>query len=306
MRFANWARRTLFSVAALLSGVLTDVLDAAALDECAQCAGKGVVECRLCASKPCASERGFLFCSFAADCGDCGGARTRECEACDAKPEVDPGARRAEIAAWREARKSVDQAIGRPVGHGESAHFVLVSDLKKAEGEHASSPHGAVHAYLDRLEALHAEFVAVLGCNEADFSSKTTVMIWSREADQRAASAKYTLQRSDDESKLMGAAPVVSLLYDYARFKGDRGLHQSVVHQTAHCLLSNVYKPLALGNAKQGWIDEGLAHYFEGKQFGDVRRACYLDPKRMDKMKPHQWLASVRAAVASGEAPSLT
>jgi len=279
--------------------------DPPAQEACPNCKDEGAVACRMCASKLCVSERGFEFCSFAAECGECGGVRWVECERCAAKPKIDVAAKRAAIAAWRATFKPVDDAVGHASNHAESTHFLLTSDLKKAEGKEASSPHGALHAYLDRLESLYSDVHAMLGCKEEDFSAKTRVMIWGREADQLAASVKYTLQRSSDQSKLMGATPVVSVFYDFGRFKGDRGLHEAIVHDTTHCLLSNVYKPLALSNAGDGWIDEGLALHFEHRYWNEFHYPCFVDGKAFEKTKPARWPDQVRKAVDEGEALSL-
>ena len=77
------------------------------------------------------------------------------------------------------------------------------------------------------------------------------------------ASLKYTRQPSKTQSKLMGANPVVSIFYDKSHLHEEFELHQAVVHQVAHCLLSNVFDGVWPGNIKGGWIDAGLAHAYE-------------------------------------------
>lgn len=270
--------------------------------KCATCTDSGVVACKACVKAPCKSACELLRCSFAMDCAVCRGVKLAECDKCETAPLVTPATQLAELSAWRAALQPIDEHIGHALSHCESTHFVLTWDIKRIDTPKTANAHEAMHVYLDRLEELFTRFVADLGCTPEDFSSKTHVMLWSRAVDQGKASAKYTLQQSTTESKLMGAKPVVSIFYDKSHLHDEFELHQAVVHQVAHCLLSNVYDGIWPGNINGGWIDEGLAHFYENALFGEVRHYCYVESDSIAYFKFGRWESAVRMAVDKGEA----
>ena len=276
-------------------------LAAPAAEDCRKCDDRGALACHRCAKDPCVSERGFLFCSVAAACPDCGGTALVDCPKCEIAPEVDLAARRVEISAWLATVRPVDAFMEKELRHAESAHFVITWDVPRIDLGKAGAPHPALHVYLDRLEDLWETLRADLGAEEEDFRAKTRVMIWSRRADQERASLKYTLQFSTTESKLMGAQPVISIFYDKGYLHDEFELHQAVVHQTAHCLLSNVFDGIWPGNIGGGWIDEGLAHWYETSLFGGVRHYCYVESDSIRNFKFGRWEPEVRIAVDRDE-----
>lgn len=292
MRWLSW-----FAAAALVIAT-----SSAQASQCATCSDSGVIECKACAKTSCKSACELVRCSFALACSACRGARVADCEKCETAPELTPAARVAELDAWRASLQPIDELIGHPLSHCESQHFVLTWDIKRIDTPKTANAHEAMHVYLDRLEELFTRFVADLACTPEDFSSKTHVMLWSRAVDQGKASSKYTLQQSTTESKLMGAKPVVSIFYDKSHLHDEFELHQAVVHQVAHCLLSNVYDGIWPGNINGGWIDEGLAHFYENALFGEVRHYCYVESDSIAYFKFGRWESAVRMAVDKGEA----
>lgn len=273
---------------------------------CTSCKDRGLLPCKLCATKLCNSERGYLFCSVECECSDCGGARFRECNYCERAPERDLPARRAELAAWRATREGIDEHMAkRDILHLESAHFELVFELHRLEVKGAGSPHAAAHVYLDRLERLFADFQTDSGCAPEDFHGKTRVMLWGNEKDQEKASSKWTLERSSSLAKLMGKDPVVSLCFGKGRLRDDEDLHHAVVHQVAHCLLSNVHQSVWLGGRKAGWLDEGVAHLYEVRYFGAPSTWCSLSDEAVEKLKFARFESELLARVNSGKVVAL-
>jgi len=269
---------------------------------CATCKDRGMVACRLCASKTCESERGFECCSLAQGCGDCGGVRWLECEACARKPELDIGTQRAELAAWRETKRPIDEFLARrDILHVDSAHFRLAFDLKRSPFKAASGPHEAAHRLLDLCERSRAEFVEDSGVQAADLAGVTQLFVWGSEKDQEKASSKWTLERSNSVAKLMGPAPVISLCHGKGRVRDESDLEHELVHQLAHCLLSNAYKSVWLGGKKAGWVDEGYAHFCEQRRTGSVQVWCSLTDQALAKLEPWRFEAEVARGVADGE-----
>ena len=298
-------------MAALLRALLWIALCVAPLrasqaTECATCKDRGMVACRLCASKSCDSERGFLHCSVAQGCGECGGARWLDCEGCARPPELDLAARRAELARWRAQQQPIDEFMSRrDLVHVDSAHFRLAFDLKRSPYKGVSGPHEAAHRMLDDCERSRLEFMADSGMPPAELAGVTQVFVWGSEKDQEKASSKWTLERSSSVAKLMGASPVLSLCHGKGRVRDEADLEHELAHQLAHCLLSNAYKSIWLGGKKGGWIDEGYAHFCEQRRTGSVQVWCSLSEDALEKLAPWKFELEVARRTAEGEALEL-
>ncbi|MBM3986521.1 MAG: hypothetical protein FJ294_01005 [Planctomycetes bacterium] len=290
-----------------LGALCSDLSFAVQEPACGSCKDRGVVACRLCASKACASERPFLHCSVAQGCGDCGGVRWLECASCLKAPEIDVAAQRAELVSWRESTRPVDEFLGRrDLLHLDTAHFRLAFDLKRSPLKAASGPHEAAHRLLDLCERSWSEFAADSGVRTEDLAGVTQLFVWGSEKDQERASSKWTLERSKSVAKLMGGAPVISLCHGKGRVRNESDLERELVHQLAHCLMSCVYKSVWLGGKKAGWIDEGYAHFCELRRMGSVEVWCSLSETTLGKLEPWKFESEVARRAAAGEVLELS
>ncbi len=249
-------------------------------------------------------------CSVRLRCADCGGRGTVDCPRCDVEPPLDPGevARAADAARWLAEVEAVDRLMERELVHGASEHFRVTFDVPRYDAKEVRSryrSHDGMHLTLARLEAFYELFCDDLGAVDSDFFGWTHVLVWSSAGDQRLASQQLTGQASTTQSKLMGAKPVVSIHYDKSFLHEEIELHQALVHQTAHCLLSNVYDGVWPGNVGGGWVDAGLAHRYEVDLFDGVRHYCYVEADTLRRFKFGRWESSVRRAVDEDEAPSV-
>ncbi|MCA8966705.1 MAG: hypothetical protein KDC48_17625, partial [Planctomycetes bacterium] len=70
-----------------------------------------------------------------------------------------------------------------------------------------------------------------------------------------------------------------------------------------HLLLSNTKPEQFLGNRKAGWIDEGVAHWFEDKVTGKCTNFCFEEVLMQPGagFKGGRWRAPVRRMVDAGE-----
>lgn len=269
---------------------------------CTRCKDTGLVACPELARHACTGTAA-VRCSIAAACEACAGTRTVECAKCAREPDPERAAEVEANRAWLGELVPLDAVLGRKLAHARSAHFLLTFDIPKLDVEGGGSLHGALHLYLERLEQLWTRFAADVGATDADFSGATHVSLWSRRADQEKASVAFTRQSSSTESKLMGAAPAVSIFYDKEWLHEEFELHQAMVHQVTHCLLSNVWDGIWPGNIRAGWIDEGLAHAYEMALFGGVRHYCYVETDTILELGRGSWEPSVRSAVERDESP---
>ncbi len=277
--------------------------------DCKRCKNTGLVACPEEARHACTGSAA-LRCSLAARCMQCEGTHTLPCAKCGRPPAPERAAVQAASRAWLGELEPIDSVLGRHLAHAKSAHFLLTFDIEKLEVEGVEGGvdrtlklHEGMHLYLERLEQLFARVAADLGAQDGDFSAPTHVFLWQKQADQEKASLHFTRQGSSTESKLMGKAPVATIFYDKTWLHEEFELHQAVVHQVAHCLLSNVWDGIWPGNIRAGWLDEGLAHAYELALFGEVRHYCYVEADTILDIQRGSWEPPVRMAVERGEAP---
>lgn len=285
----------------MLALLLAAPLLLAGLD-CKRCKDTGLAPCPEEARHAC-SGSAARHCSIAAACASCGGTHTVPCTKCGRAPGPEREAERAAHQAWLPTLAPIEAAMGRPLAHAASAHFLLTFDIPALDVEGGATLHGGMHLYLDRLEELFARVTRELGALEGDYLGNTHVLLWAKEADQQKAALAFTRQSSATESKLMGKAPVVTIFYDKAWLHEEFELHQAVVHQVVHCLLSNVWDGIWPGNIRAGWLDEGYAHAHELALFGEVRHYCYVEADTLLELQRGSWEPPVRAAVEAGKIP---
>ncbi|NUP97912.1 MAG: hypothetical protein HUU28_17280 [Planctomycetaceae bacterium] len=300
----NLLDAVLIALALLLAPLST--VRASQSPACDQCGDRGMVACKLCATKACKSEKGFLHCSFALQCGDCGGTRWRECTFCEHAPEIDLSLERNKLATWRATRAPFDEHMGRKdMLHLDSEHFALLYDVPRSVVKGVSASHEAAHVVLDRLETIHAEFMLDCGAAENEHGAPTQVMLWGNERDQEKASSKWTLERTSGIAKLMGKAPVLSICFGKGNVRTEADLEHALAHQVAHCLLSNLHKGVWLGGKKSGWLDEGYAHLVEIRRTGSVEHWCSITDEVASKLKFARFEAEVLARVGDGKVTEL-
>jgi hypothetical protein len=271
--------------------------------ECKKCQDTGLAPCPAAAKHACAGDVA-RFCSIAIACPTCAGTGRVACERCDKDPGPENAAAQEKNRAWlAETVAAIEPTMGRSLAHARSAHFLLTYDVHKVDAKGGEKLHGGLHLYLARCEELWTRFARDLAAKDEDFSAPTQVLLWERKDDQEKASLAFTRQSSATESKLMGRAPAVSIFYDKSWLHDESELHQAVVHQLVHCLLSNVWDGIWPGNIRGGWLDEGLSHAYELELFGAVRHYCYIESDTILDIQRGSWEPPVRAAVDREEAP---
>jgi hypothetical protein len=276
--------------------------------------------CRACASHgslPCSRHGRDLgpegdprvrHCSVAADCKACGGALAVDCRSCqheDVERAVQD--RRQRVQAWiAQRRAAVDDAVGhRTLLHLETLHCDLVSGLKALQvGKQKLDEHAVLHLYGERIEALRAEFCATLELADADLPGRLRVFLFRDARDHGVIGPRETGLGSAGSVglKQMGPEFVYSMWQDPRSVAADEALHRNVRHHVTHLLLSQMLPVQWIGNRKHGWIDEGLAHWFEERCGGRCTNFCYeevlIDPGA--GWKAGVWRPAVRKLVEDG------
>jgi hypothetical protein len=281
---------------------------------CKSCDQRGTVPCskhgKFLAAE--AAERGVQHCSVAADCKACAGALVVDCKTCrNSAAETALAARQQLARDWLSRRRTeIDEvAGGDALLHLATAHFDLAFGIKpQMVGKEKLDTHALMHLYGDRLEALRKLFLETFALREDEQATRLQVYMFKSSRDQARIGPRVTgigVSQSTG-TKLMGVDCVYSMWQDPRYFPDDEALHRAVVHNVTHLLLCNATPSQVLYNRKNGWIDEGVAHWFEDRLTGKCLNYCFeevlVDPGV--HWKGGRWRAPVRKLVEEGRGRS--
>lgn len=281
-----------------------------------------VVTCRVCNSNgkvPCSKHgrlwaqeqlaAGTVLCSAIADCKQCSGALAVDCKSCRNQPvETDILQRQKLAREWlAKRREKVDTLLdGDPLWHLDTPHFDLVFGIRPTTvGKEKLDTHPLMHLYGQRLEALRTLFLKTFELREEDQKTRIQVYMFRNGKDQSLIGPRVTGIGTSQATgtKLMGVDAVYSMWQDLRAFPDDEALHRGIVHNVTHLLLCNATPSQVLYNKKAGWIDEGVAHWFEDKLTGKCTNFCFEEILMMPgaSFKGGRWRAPVRKMVDEGK-----
>jgi len=292
---------------ALLATLFGCLIAALPAGECKKCRGAGRLPCGEHPKNECELEDKVLYCSVVADCAVCGGAGFVSCEICkdeEAARRLDD--KRAKVAERRPILKPIDDKMGRPLRKAETAHYVFIWEMEKIKvGKRWIEAHEALHLYIERMEKFFVDYCARLSIGEKEFSDKSWIFVWYLPEDHRAGGLKFCAQEARGGVKLMGPNPRYSVCGNKQNFQNDEQLHRDIVHCATHLLMSNQAPPQWIGNIKGGWVDEGLAHWFEDRYFGVCDVYCYQEQNTNIDFKAGKFRNAVRKMVTESRTPPI-
>ncbi|MCB9887704.1 MAG: hypothetical protein H6838_19600 [Planctomycetes bacterium] len=280
------------------------------------------VVCRMCESRgcfPCTKhgklldlelpENGTVFCSVATVCKVCGGSLATDCKTCDNVPVQEQLEQRRKLAQeWLAARKkSLPEVEDRKeLVHIKTAHLDLSFSIKPTTvGKTKIDTHPLAHLYATRLEELRTLYMTTFEVPETDLTGRLEVYMFRDAQDHAQVGPRVTGIGTSQSTgvKLMGVECVFSMWQDLRQMPNDEALHRNLVHNVTHLLLSNTKPEQFLGNRKAGWIDEGVAHWFEDKVTGKCTNFCFEEVLMQPGagFKGGRWRAPVRRMVDAGE-----
>lgn len=280
---------------------------------CRQCVNRG--------SSPCTKHGKDLGlegdplvkkCSVAIDCKVCGGALRVDCKQCR-RPDVEHALaqRQQLLATWVEQQRvAVDDAVGhRTLLHLETTHCDLTCGIKPLTiGKVKFDTHQLLHLYGQRIEALRDLFRTTLELTEDDLPGRLRVYMFRENKEHGVIGPRETGMGTSSSVglKLMGPQFVYSMWQDPRSVGDDEQLHRNIVHNVTHLLLSEMLPAQWIGNRSHGWIDEGLAHWFEDKVTERCMNYCYEEVLTVpgSGWKNGKWRAPVRLLVEQGKLPS--
>lgn len=275
---------------------------------CTRCDATGILPCAKHKAAECAFEADVLYCSVIAGCGECGGTGFVPCGACvnvEARKKLED--RRVGVLKSQGGLKTIDDTMGRPLRKAETAHFVLVWEMEGIKVEKRMvEPHEAMHLYCTRLESLFADYCRTLAIDDTQFREKTWVFVWFLPQDHHDGSQKFCeTTPTKGGVKLMGLHSRYSILGNRNEFRTDEQLHRNIVHSVSHLLLSAQRPTAWIGNMKGGWLDEGLAHWFEDRVNGICDNYCMQEDNPNADFEKGRYRLGIRKLVARGDLPPI-
>lgn len=274
---------------------------------CTKCKNHGAKPCPEHKAEVCALEDNVLACRAVCDCEVCGGTGWIDCENCEnehteSRLERKRAGMAKIVASWAE----LDETVERRLRIAESEHFVLVCELDGMKvNKKKLDDHELLHCYIDRLEALYADYCTLLGAQDSEFKEKTRILFWRNPDDHEKASMKLCSFTGESGVKFLGAFPTYCLPVNKKDFKNDEVLHRNVVHNVVHLLLSHQAPINWIGDKKGGWADAGLAHWFEDRTWGICDNYCYQEVNSTRSFKGGKWKPALRKLVALDKTPTL-
>lgn len=281
---------------------------------CRDCSNHGCIPCSKHGKQSTQEQAaaGTLSCSFATECKVCAGALAIDCRMCSNGPVELELQRRQQLAReWLAKRRTdIDKVAGRePFAHMATTHVDMTFAIRPTTiGREKLDTHALMHLFAERIEALRTLFLTVFEVPDTDLPDRLAVYMFRDARDHAVIGPRVTDLGTQNSVglKLMGPQYVYSMWQDLRTIPDDEALHRNIVHNVTHLLLSQMKPALFLGNRKHGWIDEGVAHWFEDKVTGKCTNYCFEEILLLAGagFKGGRWRAPVRKILDEGKAPS--
>jgi hypothetical protein len=233
----------------------------------------------------------------------------------------------ARMAAWLEDVRQIDGTAGvkDPMVHVQTTHFRISTDLPKVTGSDKKTyrTHEVAHLYARRLEEFYERYKAMFTIEDKNnIKNMHALILFEKQAPGFLVAPVYTgLSLKDARTvKRSGGASHESTVvtwWDKAEFPKDQDMHRHQIHNALHQLTSVYYdmrwfKPGEKGltplwlNDKYGWLDEGLAHWFEIAFDGSANTYCFREQDLTSRWGSDDWRKNVYKAALAGDIPSFT
>jgi hypothetical protein len=301
-----------FLLVAIVSPTARVVASPAAQDDpqtpvCKKCGSTGRLPCPEHKKECVEDEDSVLFCSVIADCPVCGGTGWIPCPECNNVPvRAALDKKKATVLQHKITLKVLDDKMGRPLCKSETKHAILVWELERDKVDKKFlNQHEGLHLYAKRLESMYSDYIGRMQITDKDFHEKFRVFVWWMPKDQVLGSTTFCDQGASGGVKLMGQRPAYSVCGNKQNFQDDEKLHRNIVHCVTHLLLSAQKTPTWIGNLKAGWLDEGLAHWFEDRYWNICDNYCYQEANTNVDFKSGHFKLAVRKLVDMDKAPPM-
>jgi hypothetical protein len=208
------------------------------------------------------------------------------------------------VQAWL-ADTKVEESLGRIVPRVETERFQLIVDTGTLkDGSKKVDQHTLIHWIADDLERVASSVAEHFDVQPGDYDSKMRMWIWREAEDHAKVMREFLHSTSTGDFKMLGRAPVFSV-WTEPPFDTVPGVRAVFAHNAGHMLVSNVIRPLWVGDTGGGWLDVGSAHWCEYSLFDRSVNYCIEEATSLQKYHDGVWRAPVRRFLAKEEAPFL-
>jgi hypothetical protein len=274
--------------------------------------------CRSVGSFPCKKhkkiielEKNVEFCSVASACTTCDGAYRIDCKICsNATVENAAAARKALVKRWFQNRREQVETITKSKGilHASSKHFDLtfsIAPMRVGKNRRPVPQHRLMHIWIDRMEAEYADFCSVFEVTDKDFAVKVDLYMFEKRVDHVAIAPRKVGSDAGKASgkKYMGDKMIFTMWRLPREMRNDDDMQRYMSHHIAHLFVNHMAPNTWIFNKGHGWIDAGIAHWFEYKASARVTNYCYeevaLEPGA--GWKNGKWKSAMRQLVETGK-----
>lgn len=254
-------------------------------------------------------ENPIAYCSWAAACPKCTGTLWVDCTRCDhgeKTKEVDE--RRRLIQNWLETSQLV-RTLGRPVQRLDTRRFALAIEVDELPDDERArkktSGHALAHKIARDLEWVAANVAEHFQITEQDYRAKMRMWLWPTLAAHQKAQEHFQGTLTTGDFKVLGRDPVFSVWTEPPHFDTVPKVRALFVHNAAHMLLSNAFRPDWVGDTGGGWLDVGLGAWYEYQRFARVVNYCLEEATLLDEYEGGRWRAPVRRRLEREREPFL-
>ncbi len=222
--------------------------------------------------------------------------------------------------AWLAERRKVDDFLDTDLAHVETTHFVISWNVPKISVNRKSvKMHHAAHLYARRMEELYATFQELFEIDDSqNMRNKHWWYVLEKERQALTAGPVYAGLQGSGTVKRAGGADkesVVVMWRDKSAHPSDDDFHRHWIHSALHQFTSVFYdihwfktgqkglSPPWL-NDKYGWVDAGLAHWFEMDFDGECSTFCIREHDAKARWKGGDWRKNIWKAVMAEDAAS--
>lgn len=204
-----------------------------------------------------------------------------------------------------EREENVDKHAGHKVEHIRTRHFALSFDLPKVKvGRSTLRTHDAMHLYAQRLEELHAQMLAIHGITERNTAGLVhEVYVFENDLTSRNVGNHLITGGMGQgfRKSTYGKTSQHITSRNKKDFRKDEDFHQALVHSVSHLITNEVGILKTWLVKRYGWVNEGMAHWFEIRNFGPPNTWCNQEQGGFVHWKGDSWEANVKKAVLAGD-----
>jgi hypothetical protein len=213
---------------------------------------------------------------------------------------------------WLKSRREIDAFLDDPkhlkLMHCSTEHFELAWSIPKVKvGRVVHDQHQSMHLYARRLEEAYATWLETFKLDHVNDQNavRHVIMCFDSAKHANKAQPKYTGMGGTgitDGIKLMGSTSVYVNWWNKTKNRDDDEFHEYVLHNVVHLFLCSYYNYFWLAR-KNGWVDEGLSHWFTDRRFGKCRTHCFQEQDEASQWILSAWRPEVRKRVAADKLP---